>query len=163
MKGGKSFKMKGGCIDSNTVIIVVGLLALLALAYYFMTMNNNNHKPTMGPTMGPTMPGMMKKVEGFSSGSDLTPKDGQVVVALFAADWCPHCQDYKPKWEQIQSQASSNKKIRFETVDCTKENPYPGEYGIKGYPTVVAISSKGSQHIDEKENLKQILSVVEKM
>ena len=39
----------------------------------------------------------------------------------------------------------------------------PGEYGIKGYPTVVAISSKGSQHVNEKENLQQILNVVEKM
>lgn len=157
MKGGKSFKMKGGCIDSNTVIIVIGLLALLALAYYFMTMYNNTH---MNPTTAPTM---MKKVEGFSSGGDLTPQDGQVVVALFAADWCPHCQDYKPTWEKIKSNANAAKKIRFETVDCTKENPYPGKYDIEGYPTVVAISSKGHEHVTQKDSLEAILKAVEKM
>ncbi len=163
MKGGKSFKMKGGCIDTNTVIIVVGLLALLGLGYYFMTMNNNTHmNATMAP-MNATMAPMMKKVEGFSSGSDLTPQDGEVVVALFAADWCPHCRDYKPKWDNIKSKANTSKKIRFVTVDCTDKNPYPGKYDIQGYPTVVAISSKGHQHVNEKENLDQIVNVVQKM
>jgi len=159
MKGGKSFKMKGGCIDSNTVIIVVGLLALLALGYYFMTMYNNTH---MNPTTAPTM---MKKVEGFSSGGDLTPQDGQVVVALFAADWCPHCQTYKPTWEKIKSKAESsgNKKVRFETVDCTESNPYPGKYDIEGYPTVVAISSKGHEQVTQRDSLEDILKAIEKM
>ena len=162
MKGGKSFKMKGGCIDSNTIIIVVGLLALLGLGYYFMTMYNNTH---MNPTMAPMMPTMMaKKVEGFTSGGDLTPTgDEKAVIALFAADWCPHCQTYKPTWQEIKSKAdaSGNKQVRFETVDCTEKNPHSGKYDIEGYPTVVAILPDGSsKHITQRNSLEEILGSV---
>ena len=163
MKGGKSFKMKGGCIDSNTIIIVVGLLVLLGLGYYFMTIYNNTHlNPTMAPTMMPTM--MANKVEGFTSGDDLTPRgDEKAVIALFAADWCPHCQTYKPTWQEIKSRADkeANKKVRFETVDCTDNNPYPGKYEISGYPTVVAIYPNGSsKHITERNTMEEILASV---
>jgi thiol-disulfide isomerase/thioredoxin len=160
MRGGKSLRMKGGCLDAGTLVIVVGLLALLAVGYYLVTMYNNQHlAPTAAPVAQakPTISAGLG-VEGFEA-DELTPKDGETVVALFAADWCPHCRDYKPIWQEVQEQAKKRNetKVRFVTVDCTDKNPYPGKYDIEGYPTVVAITPSGSKHLTSRNSLEEIL------
>jgi hypothetical protein len=38
MKGGRSLKMNGGCINSNTLMMIVGLLVLCVIGYYLFTM-----------------------------------------------------------------------------------------------------------------------------
>ncbi len=160
MKGGR--KMKGGCLDTSTLVIIVGLLALIGIGYYLITMYNNQY---LAPTpvaqalvqTKPTVGGGFA-LEGFEA-DELTPKDGETVVALFAADWCPHCRDYKPTWQKVQEEAKrkNEKKVRFVTVDCTESNPYPGKYDIEGYPTVVAISSSGHKHISSRNSLEEII------
>ena len=155
--------MKGGCLDTSTLVIVVGLLALLGVGYYLITMYNNQHfAPTTAPmvvkTQGKPTLSAGFALEGFEA-DELTPKNGETVVALFAADWCPHCRDYKPTWQEVQEQAKKKNetKVRFVTVDCTDNNPYPGKYDIEGYPTVVAISASGHKHVTSRNSLEGIL------
>lgn len=152
MKGGRSFKMKGGCLDGSTLMIVIGLLALIAVGYYLITMYNNQNMPSVVQvTQAP-------KVEGFE-GDELTPKNGETVIALFAADWCPHCVNYKPTWKKIQEEAKAKKetRVRFVTVDCTDGNPHKDRFDIKGYPTVLAISASGHKDVDDRETLEGML------
>jgi thiol-disulfide isomerase/thioredoxin len=150
--------MKGGCLDMNVLMIVIGLLAVIGVGYYLITMYNNQNMPTQA-TVAPVAP--TKMVEGFE-GDELTPKDGETVVALFAADWCPHCRDYKPTWQEIIENAKKKeeKRVRFVTVDCSDKNPYPGKYEIKGYPTVVAITPSGSKHITNRNSLEEIVQAL---
>jgi len=68
---------------------------------------------------------VIKTKEGFEmEGPNLTPADDEIVVALFWADWCPHCVSFKPTFESVASDLAgtttkvSNKKLRFEKVDC---------------------------------------------
>jgi thiol-disulfide isomerase/thioredoxin len=152
MKGGRSLKMKGGCLDGSTLMIVIGLLALIAVGYYLITMyNNQNMPPVVQVTQAP-------KVEGFEA-DELTPKNGETVIALFAADWCPHCVNYKPTWKKIQEEAKAKKetRVRFVTVDCTDGNPHKDRFDIKGYPTVLAISASGHKDVDDRETLEGML------
>jgi len=157
MRGGR--KMKGGCLDTSTLVIIVGLLALLGIGYYLITMyNNQTLAPTAAPVQVQPKATIGAGLEGFEA-DELTPKDGETVVALFAADWCPHCRDYKPTWQEVQEQAKkkNEKRVRFVTVDCTDKNPYPGKYDIEGYPTVVAISSNGHKHVTSRNSLEEII------
>lgn len=152
MKGGRSLKMNGGCMDASTLMIIIGLLALVAVGYYLITMyNNQNMTPMQTPTQAP-------KIEGFE-GDEITPKNGETVIALFAADWCPHCVNYKPTWKKIQEEARAKKetRVRFVTVDCTESNPYKNKFDIKGYPTVLAISATGHTDVEDRETLEGLL------
>lgn len=155
MKGGNSFKMKGGCMDASTLMIIIGLLALIAVGYYLITMYNNQNMPPMQTLQAPTQ---APKIEGFE-GDEITPKNGETVIALFAADWCPHCVNYKPTWKKIQEEARAKKetRVRFVTVDCTESNPHKDKFDIKGYPTVLAISATGHKDVEDRETLEGLL------
>jgi len=165
MKGGRSLKMKGGCMDGSTLMIIIGLLSLIAVGYYLITMYNNQNMNPMqamqviqASMQATKSPMQTPAIEGFE-GDEITPKNGETVIALFAADWCPHCVNYKPVWKEIQEEAKAKKekRIRFVTVDCTESNPYKDKFKIQGYPTVLAISAAGHKDVEDRQTLEGLL------
>jgi thiol-disulfide isomerase/thioredoxin len=160
-KGGFK-KLKGGCMDSTltNVLLVVVIALLLVLVYsYFGKSNGNSTQPTQKA---------MEQFEDFAP-ADLTPREGEVIVALYSANWCPHCKDYKPIWKNLKSQQNKinlhdNKKIRFVDVDCSKDaHPSSKQYKVEGYPTVVAISTKTHKHITQRNTVEDIVEEVSNM
>jgi len=88
------------------------------------------------------------------------------VVALFSADWCPHCRDYKPVWEKLMPHSGKkvgSKTIKFVSVDCTESCPVSSKYDIEGYPSVVAISPNGHKHLTSRNSLEEITKSLEDM
>ena len=93
--------------------------------------------------------------ERFVAGADnsepkLTPNPSECVVALFYADWCPHCVHFKPifqKAKEMMEQQSctapelKGKTLRFERVDCEAYPALAKQYSINGYPTVKLITT----------------------
>jgi thiol-disulfide isomerase/thioredoxin len=163
-------KMKGGCLnlDLTTLFVVLVAIAILVVAYYFIYRNNYS---TMGPTptnfatSGPT-----KNIEGFTT-YDLEAKEEEVVIALFSADWCPHCTSYKPKWKEIEAKNNgrdARPKLRFVSVDCTDGTPSEAsKFNIEGYPTVLAIANKNGKQVHEpvksRDSLEEIFESVKNM
>lgn len=157
-------KMKGGCLnlDLTTLLVVVVAIAILVVAYYFVFRNNYS---TMGPTPGVVATsGPTKKIEGFTT-YDLVAKEEEVVVALFSADWCPHCQTYKPKWSEIEAKNNgrdARPKLRFVSVDCTDGTPSEASnFGIEGYPTVLAIVNKNGKQVHTQVRGRDSLEEIE--
>jgi thiol-disulfide isomerase/thioredoxin len=160
----KSMKMKGGCMDTSVTVllIIVFAVAVIGLAYYFMYVYNKHSTPTSGPTVMPTMTATKLMKEHFTS-SELTPSDNEIIVALFAADeWCGYCKQYAPVWEKITAQHKdkevNGKKVRFVKIDCSGETPQSAtDLGVKGFPTLVAISSSGSpKHLEGRNSMDEI-------
>jgi thiol-disulfide isomerase/thioredoxin len=161
-------KLAGGCMESNltTGLLVVVIILIIYLVYL------NVSQPAVKPTQQPTQPSQpTKMMEHFedSANADLTPREGEVIVALYSADWCPHCQNYKPTWEQIKSKNSNamtkdGKKIRFVNVDCSNDaDPSSQKYKVEGYPTVVAISNKKHKHVTDRDTIQDIIESVSNM
>jgi thiol-disulfide isomerase/thioredoxin len=155
-------KLRGGCVDVSLVTLLVLIALLIAVAYYFFFMHNASTpavQPTAGPSVKPAAGLMM--TEHFAS-SELTPADDEVVVALYSANWCPHCKNYKPTWAKLKEaggQCGSGKRLRFVDVDCTDgADPSSTTYGVEGYPTIVAISPSKHRHVENRNDIVADLS-----
>jgi thiol-disulfide isomerase/thioredoxin len=162
MKGGFNKKMNGGGDFSTLemVMLCIGLLLLVAIMgaimWYFIFRKHPKNKQQPSPSSGPTM-------EHFASGGEvnLTPNGDETVVALYSADWCPHCQDYKPMWGKMKGSGvattKSGRRVRFVDVDSTDgAHPSSKEYGVEGYPTVIAISASGHKQLSRPTTMEEL-------
>ncbi len=68
-------------------------------------------------------------------------------IRLFFADWCEHCQNFKPVWNKLKSTHSDT--FKFEDVDCTNYNP-DLPY-VQGLPTI-AIYDNSNRYIENYED-----------
>ena len=81
----------------------------------------------------------------------------EIVVALFWADWCPHCVSFKPTFEKVANDLAgtktkvTNKKLRFEKIDCVALAPLAKKYGVQGYPTIKIIRGSSDMNNDMDE------------
>ena len=58
-------------------------------------------------------------------------------LVMFYAPWCGHCKAAKPEYTAAAEQLSSEKKIPFAAVDCTKSDPLCKIHEVKGFPTFI--------------------------
>ena len=84
---------------------------------------------------------------------------------FYGAFWCPHCQNYKPKWKEIEAKNNgrdARPKLRFVSVDCTDGTPSEAsKFGIEGYPTVLAIVNKNGKQVHTQVRGRDSLEEIE--
>lgn len=93
--------------------------------------------------------------EGFSD--DVKAEDLQAeienkdVLVFFYADWCGHCQSFKPEWEKLEKEVDKSEGIDIELVKVNcgdAENPahkkIMSTYSVQGYPTIKKIDAAGN-------------------
>ncbi|MFO1519729.1 MAG: HEAT repeat domain-containing protein [bacterium] len=67
---------------------------------------------------------------------------GQLALVTFSADWCKPCKDYKPVFDKLAKEYGGRfLMIRAEGVKGSEEDW--NKYGVKAYPTVAFIDSRG--------------------
>jgi thiol-disulfide isomerase/thioredoxin len=66
-------------------------------------------------------------------------------IILFKANWCGHCQNFMPKWEQLKNKYNS--KYNFITYDSEAHKNIVNKYNVQGYPTIyVEHNNKQSEY-----------------
>lgn len=70
-------------------------------------------------------------------------KNGPATMILVHADWCGHCQTYKPTWSDLE-----NTPGRVANIARVKETVFPkvpslSKAKIQGYPSVVVVTPEG--------------------
>ena len=139
--------------DNYYCLVLIALIAMLFAIYYFtykgnrepFTANNNKRK---------------NSGKGSASASSGTPNlkaaQGEKVVALFYADWCPHCVAFKPDFLKAKStmdgSESKGKTLRLELVDCVENKTIASENNVSGFPTVKIFTddNKSSEYGGER-------------
>ena len=89
-------------------------------------------------------------------GNDSSDK---IDIMLFKADWCGHCNNFKPLWHQLQNEF--NKKFNFITYDHAADQEMIQKMKINGYPTIMFKDGKEVQSYNgprEYEVLQSILT-----
>lgn len=63
--------------------------------------------------------------------------DDKPTLFLCYADWCGHCQRFKPAWAQIKRKLSSNKDVNVVEVNYDFISLLPKSLqNIRGFPTI---------------------------
>lgn len=71
-------------------------------------------------------------------------------IYLFKAEWCGHCQGFKPTWEKLQNKLSN--KINFVTYDSEKDSSLMEKYKIKGFPTLIMkVGDKAIEYVGSRD------------
>jgi len=65
-------------------------------------------------------------------------------LKLFYADWCGHCQKFKPVFDGELSDAVKKEGLpcTLEKIDCDKDKAMAKKYDIKGFPTLIFENEK---------------------
>ena len=74
---------------------------------------------------------------------ELQDTDPQFI--MFYVDWCPHCKQAKPEFENCKNQS-----VTFKTVNCEKEEnkEFIQGFDIEGYPTFVLLKDGKKTYYD---------------
>jgi thiol-disulfide isomerase/thioredoxin len=101
---------------------------------------------------------------------------GPVAYVFVHADWCGHCQTYKPIWDELSNIPGRTANMAMIHHDMVEKSPVLKDAKIPGYPSVLKVypnkhieayknetneSTNGMPNIRDLENMKkQILSAV---
>ena len=69
---------------------------------------------------------------------------GPVTFVLIYADWCGHCQHYKPMWERLTRTPGRIANMASVRDDMYKKVPAIKNAEINGYPSVIKVGPNGS-------------------
>ena len=103
--------------------------------------------------------------EGFESKSvdiDEEIAEGKKVV-LFYADWCGHCKDLKPVWDETAKEVNAKEKkmIKVNCGEGTKDDKKIMEkYDVDGYPTIIIFEDGKPTKYDGKRTKEDLLAIV---
>lgn len=87
------------------------------------------------------------------------PDNTKLTVILFKADWCGHCQKFKPVWEHVSKMYE--KKYNFIIYDADSDRKKLEEYKVDSFPTLLVkngsnvISYDGDRSIDDLNHFLQ--------
>jgi thiol-disulfide isomerase/thioredoxin len=131
-----------------TLLLGVCLLVVVVVALYYMKRSNDGF--TSGSNNNVSKKQSNNLVDDTDIKSRLNPAKGECVVALFYADWCPHCLHFKPHFQRAMKEMNGQtgkdgKKMRLEMVDCDEFKELARQYDVSGYPTVKILGDDGTQ------------------
>lgn len=68
---------------------------------------------------------------------------GPVVFVLVHADWCGHCQTYKPLWKELEETPGRTANMAMIHHDMVEQSPTLKEAEVPGYPSVLKVYPNG--------------------
>lgn len=89
-------------------------------------------------------------------------KKHPVIMVLVYADWCGHCQHFKPEWKSLANLPSRNVPMISIRDDVFNASPLNTSLKVEGYPTVAVVNTKQNIAVNvpnrEKATLTKLLS-----
>lgn len=71
-----------------------------------------------------------------SNFDDIISKPNTYSFVKFYADWCGHCKNMAPVWEELAESLSGNNKVQIVKINADVNRAVGERYGIEGYPTL---------------------------
>jgi len=70
-------------------------------------------------------------------------------LIFFKANWCGHCQRFKPVWDDVMNECSKDDKYSHITmkeldIDTDEAKPLMQKHNVRGFPHVVLVGEESS-------------------
>lgn len=86
----------------------------------------------------------VRKKEQIPKLEKLLRKTGMCTYVLIHADWCGHCQTFKPMWKEFENTPGRRANIVSVHHDMVENSPTLSNAKIQGYPTVIKVEPSGA-------------------
>ena len=83
--------------------------------------------------------------------------ENKVNLILFKAEWCGHCQNFKPTWESLQKNLNN---VNFVTYDADSNENEMQKYNVEGFPTIMLEKDQKLIEFNKERNIGNILEFV---
>lgn len=118
-------------MDTTSMILIVVVLILLYLVFF----DGKKHKVQLYNHRH------QRNREGFNNNNSLTEED-KCVLVLFHAEWCGHCKNFMPTWNEAKtSLQSSDVVLKDFEADTNKE--VMKENQVSSFPTLKLFKKNG--------------------
>ncbi len=88
-------------------------------------------------------------------------KKNSVIMVFVYADWCGHCQTFKPEWKTLERLPERNVPMVSIRDDVFPKSPLKENIEVEGYPTVAIVNTAQNVTVNvpnrEPESLKKLL------
>lgn len=102
------------------------------------------------------------KMESFTKDGHLMENPKKAIV-LFYADWCGHCQHFKPTYDEFAKKMASGD-LKVMKIDWDKKSrEYDTSrlaYKINGFPTIVGFKGNKIAYFDGNRTIKDLTEFV---
>ncbi len=89
-------------------------------------------------------------------------KNTSVIMVFIYADWCGHCQRFKPEWKNLEKMPNRNVSMVSIRDDVFPKSPLKDNVQVEGYPTVAIVNTAQNVTVNvpnrEPESLKKLLT-----
>lgn len=126
------------CLNSKKCLHALLILSVILIV---MMMVSNMHYKFVNQYM---------LLEGFEpSVSSLESElENKKCLVLFYADWCGHCKNFKPIWDEVASDVNTGDDKKLMKVNVGNgtdaEQEIMEKYNVNGFPTVVLVDNTNS-------------------
>lgn len=98
-----------------------------------------------------------KKVENFNN--DVSE------LMFFSAEWCGHCQDFKPVWKNLVKEMEKEpykNKIILQNYDNEKDSEMFKKYNVTQFPTLILKKEDGTTvEFEDSRDLKTLTGFID--
>ncbi len=131
-------------MGSNMYGLIGVFLFTCILGYLIYRMNSVHVKNTL--KYGSQAPGQSEE-----SNANI------VEIMYFYTDWCPHCKNALPEWDQFkdiyQGKTIKNMKIKCLEINCDEDEETANKYNVEAYPTIKLVKDDTVYEYDAKPNV----------
>lgn len=81
-------------------------------------------------------------------------------LILFKADWCGHCNNFKPVWNKIQNTLNNQVNIKTYDADTSTHKSHFEKYNVQGFPTLILVHNNKIIEYSGSRDLESITDFV---